>query len=65
VSGFDDLTREELVGLVIKLHGTVDFQQKYISELMAVVQCQTERIAELEQEIARLRGGSPSGGSVC
>lgn len=47
MSGLDELTREELKALVIKLHETV--------------QDQAERIAELEEEVARLRGGKSSG----
>jgi len=47
VSGLDELTREELIALVLKLH--------------EAVQVQDERIAELEEEIARLRGGKSSG----
>lgn len=46
MSGLDKLTREEMVELVLKLHETV--------------QAQAERIAELEEEIARLRGGKSS-----
>jgi uncharacterized small protein (DUF1192 family) len=42
VSGFDELTREELIELVIELHKTVEHQ--------------VERIAQLEEEIARLSG---------
>jgi hypothetical protein len=42
VSGLDELTREELIELVIELHHTV--------------QHQAERIAQLEDEIARLSG---------
>jgi len=61
VSGLDELTRAELVELVLKLHETVQTQQKEISELKAVVQRQAERIAELEEEVARLRGGRTPG----
>jgi hypothetical protein len=43
VSGLDELTREELIALVIKLHETA--------------QSQAERISELEEELARLKGG--------
>lgn len=60
VGGLDDLTREELIGLVLKLHETVQAQQKEILELKALVERQAERITELEEEVARLRGGRPS-----
>jgi len=60
VSGVDELTREELIALVIKLHETVQPQQAEIAELKAVVQSQSERISELEEEVARLRGGGSS-----
>jgi transposase len=63
VSGLDDLTREELIGLVLKLHETVEAQRveiAQIAELRAVVARQAERIAELEEENARLRGGGSS-----
>lgn len=46
MSGLDELTREDLVALVLKLHETVQAQRK--------------RIRELEQEVARLRGGGSS-----
>ena len=46
MSGLDELTREELIALALKLHERV--------------QAQAERIAELEEEIARLRGGKSS-----
>jgi transposase len=46
VSGLDELTREELVALVLKLR--------------EVTQAKDEKIAELEEEIARLRGGKSS-----
>jgi len=46
VSGLDELTRDELVLLVLELHKTV--------------QEQAARIVELEAEIARLRGGKSS-----
>lgn len=59
MSGLDELTREELIELVLKLHETVQTQQKELSELKAVVQRQAERIAELEEEVARLRSGRP------
>jgi hypothetical protein len=46
VSGLDELRREELIALVLKLHETVQAQEK--------------RIAELEEEVTRLRGGKSS-----
>ena len=46
MSGLEKLTREELIELVLKLYETV--------------QAQAERIAELEEEVARLRGGKSS-----
>ena len=46
MSGLDELTREELIAVVMKLHETVELQAK--------------RIAELEEEVAGLRGGRPS-----
>lgn len=60
MSGFDELTREELIELVLKLHETVQAQQAEIAEQGAIVARQAERIAELEEEVARLRGGRPS-----
>lgn len=60
MSGLDELTREELIELVLKLHETVQLQQKEIAELKATIQRQAERIKELEEEIARLRGGKSS-----
>ena len=60
MSGLDELTREELIAVVMKLHETVELQAKRIAELESTVQCQSERIAELEEEVARLRGGRPS-----
>jgi transposase len=60
VSGLDKLTREELVSLVIKLHEIVQPQHAEIAGLKAVVVEQSERISELEEEVARLRGGRPS-----
>ena len=46
MSGLDELTREELIALVLRLHETV--------------QAQAKRILELEVEVARLRGGGSS-----
>ena len=46
MSGLDELTREELIALVLRLHETVQAQEK--------------QIAELEIELARLRGGGSS-----
>jgi len=59
VSGLDELTREELIALVLKLHETVQMQQAEIAELKATVERQAQRIAELEEEVARLRGSRP------
>jgi transposase len=59
VSGLDDLTREELKALVLKLHESLEAQTIEIRELEAVVAKQSERIRDLEEEVARLRGGSP------
>jgi transposase len=61
VSGLEHLTREELIELVLKLHETVVAQQKEIAELKAVVRRQSERISELEEEVAKLRGSRPGG----
>ena len=60
VSGLDELTRVELIALVLKLHETSQAQEKQIAEFKSVVQGQSQRIAELEVEIARLRGGGSS-----
>lgn len=60
MSGLDDLTREELVELVLKLHETVQGQRSEIAELKSVVQSQADRILALEEEVARLRGGRAS-----
>ena len=63
MSGLDELTREELVALVLKLHETVQAQQAeivQISELKSMLARQAERIVELEEEVARLRGGGSS-----
>ena len=64
MSGLDELTREELLRLVIRLDETVQAQQKQIAELSAVVERQAQRITELEEEVARLRGGRP-GSDLC
>lgn len=63
MSGLDELTREELESLVIKLHETVETQAaqieaqaKRITELEALVQVQAERISELEEQISKLGG---------
>jgi len=60
VSGLDELTREELQALVVKLYETVRLQQAEIAELRATVERQAKRITELEEEVARLRGGGSS-----
>ena len=59
MSGLDELTREELIALVLKLHETVELQAKRIVELEAIVQAQAERISALEEEIAKLGGPKP------
>lgn len=59
MSGLDELTRAELIDLVLKLHETVVAQQAEIAELKATVARQSERISELEEEVARLRGSRP------
>jgi hypothetical protein len=60
VSGLDELTREELIALVLKLHETVQAQEMQLAELRATVARQAGRIAELEEEVRRLRGGNAS-----
>lgn len=63
MSGLNDLTREELVDLVLKLNEVVESQKvevAQIAELKAQVARQSERIVELEEEVARLRGGGSS-----
>ncbi|OFX14963.1 MAG: hypothetical protein A2Z18_05940 [Armatimonadetes bacterium RBG_16_58_9] len=57
MSGLDELTREELQALVVKLYETVRLQQAEIAKLKATVESQADRIRELEEEVARLRGG--------
>lgn len=59
MSGLDELTREELIALVLSLHETVEFQAKRIVELEAVVQSQAERISALEEEVSKLGGPKP------
>lgn len=59
MSGLDELTREELKALAINLHETVQAQKAEIAELKVVVARQSERIRELEEEVAKLRGGRP------
>jgi len=59
VSGLDELTREELIALVLKLHETVELQAKRIVELDAIVQAQAERISALEEEVSKLGGSKP------
>ena len=75
MSGLDELKREELIALVIKLHETVvtqsaqielqakqiEVQSKRIAELESIVQSQAERISELEEEIMRLKSGKGGG----
>ena len=57
MSGLDELTRGELVALVLRLHEAVQAQEKQIEQLKAVTERQAERISELEEEVGRLRGG--------
>jgi transposase len=64
VSGLYELTREELIALVIKLHETVESQARRICELEAIVQAQAKRISELEEEIARLKGSKAGGAQI-
>jgi transposase len=64
VSGLDDLTREELIALVLNLHETVQTQAKRIAELEAIVQSQAERISVLEEEISKLSGPKSKPGWV-
>ena len=59
MSGLDELTREELIALVLKLHETVELQAKGIVELEAIVQAQAERISALEEEVSKLGGPKP------
>ena len=61
MSRLQHLTKEELIDLVLKLDGTVVAQQNVVPELKATVQRQAERISELEEEVARLRGSRPGG----
>lgn len=61
MSGLQELTREELIELVLSLHATVLAQEKEIAELKALVQSQAERISELDEEVAKLRGSRPGG----
>ena len=53
-----------MIELALKLHAIVVPQEKQIAELGALVQSQAERISELEEELAKLRGGRPGGISV-
>ena len=63
VSGLDKLTREELIGLVLKLHEgeqlqarQVEAQAERIADLEAIVAQQAERIAYLEEQISKHGG---------
>jgi len=65
VSGLDELTRDELVELVLKLHETVEVQArqiheqaKRIAELEGIVARQAERIAYLEDQLSKHGGDS-------
>ena len=59
MSGLDELTREELIALVLKLHETVELQAKRIIELEAMVQAAAERISALEEELSKFGGSKP------
>ena len=59
MSGLDELTREELIALVLKLHETVELQANRIAELEAIVQAAVERISALEEEVSKLGGPKP------
>ena len=59
MSGLDELTREELIALVLRLHETVELQGQRIVELEAIVQSQAERISALEDEVSKLGGPKP------
>ena len=48
VSVLEELTREELIALVLSLHKTVQRQQREITEFRETVEQQTFRIKELE-----------------
>ena len=59
MSGLDELTREELIALVLELHETVELQANRIAELEAIVQAAVERISALEEEVSKLGGPKP------
>ena len=63
MSGLDELTREDLIALVLKLDETREVQEEQIgiqaariSELEAMVERQAERISELEEQLSKLGG---------
>lgn len=63
MSGLEDLTREDLIALVLKLHeitqvqaGQIEAQAQRIAELEATVARQAERIAYLEEQISKHGG---------
>ena len=60
MSGLDELTREELIEPVQRPQAKVQARDAEIGELKSTRQRQAERIAELGQEAARLRGGGSS-----
>ena len=62
MNGLDELTREQLQALVVKLYETVRVQQAETANLQSTVESQAQRIGELEEEVARLRGGGSSAG---
>jgi len=45
-SGLDELTREELIALLLKLHKTVQSQERQIAKLKASIDAQSKHIRE-------------------
>ena len=67
MSGVDELKRDELIELALTLDETVQTQQSQVLGLQgeiiglkSTVEQQAVRISELEEEVARLRGGGSS-----
>lgn len=63
VSRLEEFSREELIALVLSLRENVQVLERQVEgivELRATVERQALRIAELEEEVARLRGGRPN-----
>ena len=65
MSGLDELTRDELILQLLKLHETVQIQAgqieqqaERIADLEGIVAPQAERIAYLEEELSK-HGGDP------